>query len=210
MSRREQAKDGARPARRGRPPKPVSERSEEVLRTAARIFGKYGYRHATLEDIALELGLTRPALYHYARSKDELLSACANIAYGTLRGAVAEANGAGSGLERLRAFFQRYAEIICDDFGGCFVLTDRRELSEPDKGINRDVQLELGRAVQSMVAVGVADGSLGACNPREVSAALFGMFNGIPRWYRPEGGQTPREIADGFLGMIFDGIAKGA
>lgn len=194
-------------ARRGRPSR-ISHRREEVLRMAARVFSQYGYRHATLEDVALELGVTRPALYHYARSKDELLSECAKLAFAALREAAASARAAGPGLEQLRAFFRRYAEIICDDFGRCFVLTDLREMGEPEKESARQAQVEFSVAVQGMVASGVTDGSIRVCEPADISRALFGAFNGIPRWYHAESRRTPTQVADSILDFFFRGIAS--
>src|SRR3546814_7417741 len=65
---------------RGRPNNRFGDRRIEVLRAAANIFSDLGFRQATLEDVARELGMTRAALYHYARSKDALLTACGDIA----------------------------------------------------------------------------------------------------------------------------------
>jgi AcrR family transcriptional regulator len=58
--------------RRGGPS--VEERGEEILRTATRLFGERGYNGTRLNDIAVELGVTRAALYYYfARGKLEIL-----------------------------------------------------------------------------------------------------------------------------------------
>ena len=45
-----------------------------LLATAAELFARKGYRATTLDDIASELGLKKASLYHYIRSKDELLA----------------------------------------------------------------------------------------------------------------------------------------
>lgn len=192
------------PRRRGRPPR-FAFRREEVLRAAARVFTDHGFRQATLEDVARELGITRPALYHYAVSKDELLAECLKLAQATLQEAVETAGRAGTGEGRLRLFFRAYAELIVDDFARCFVLTEMREMGEGAAELNRRVQRGLSDAVQAMVRAGVDDHSLRSCNPADVSRLLFGAFNGIPRWYRP-GGRTPGQIADAFLDLIVGGL----
>ena len=33
------------------------------------------------------------------------------------------------------------------------------------------------------------------------------MMNYIYLWYRPDGAKTPAEIADVFVGLVFDGIS---
>ena len=66
-------------------------RLEEVLRVAARLFSEQGFRQATLEDVAAALNVTRPALYHYSRSKDELAAKCLDIAIAEISEADVEA-----------------------------------------------------------------------------------------------------------------------
>lgn len=190
---------------RGRPPK-FSDRRQDVLRTAAHVFSREGFRQATLEDIAQALDMTRPALYHYARSKDELLSECAAIAGTELDAALADAQAQATGLERLRVFFIRYAEIVTDDFGRCFVTTDASEMTPPMRESNRRSQLRLGNAVIEMARKGMRDGSVSKRDPVDISRALFGIFNGMARWYRPGHRRKAGPMAADLLSAALDGI----
>ena len=182
-------------------------RLDEVLRAAARLFSEQGFRQATLEDVAAALNVTRPALYHYARSKDELASRCLDIAISEIDEAIDSARRHKTGREQIALFFRRYAEIICDDFGRCFVLVNRREYGPELQEINRSQQRRLDHAVREMVQIGVADGSLRDVDPADVSRALFGAINGVPVWFRPGGRRTPGHIADDFLLLLLTGIA---
>jgi AcrR family transcriptional regulator len=180
-------------------------RRDEILRVAARVFSQLGFRHAALDDIARELNITRPALYYYADSKDKLLGECASIAFEQLANAMKTAQNASLGLEQLRYFFRRYAEIVCDDFGRCFVLTDLSEMGEVERESARKAQIDLARAITAMVKKGIKDGSIRKREPEDVSRALFALFNGIPRWYK-EAGRKPAQIADDFLDIVVDGL----
>jgi AcrR family transcriptional regulator len=182
----------------------MADRRLEVLRTAARIFSREGYRNATLQDVADALGVRRPALYYYARSKDELISECGRIAHAELMTAIASANEESTGRQRLEAFFRSYARIILDDFGRCFVLTNLREFSPQQEGRTREVQIEIGRSVQAMIKLGIADGSIKPCDPVIAGHALFGAFNNLPVWYKPAAGRSLSEIIDTYL-QIFGG-----
>jgi len=46
-----------------------------ILDAGLRVFSKRGYERASMDDIALELEATKGLLYHYFRSKEELLKA---------------------------------------------------------------------------------------------------------------------------------------
>ena len=177
-----------------------------MLRAAARLFSFQGFRQATLEDIAQALDMTRPALYHYARSKDELLAQCAAVADEQLLAALSAAKAASTGLEQILVYFERYAEIVCDDFGRCFVLTDRSEMAPAERDHNRAAQLMLGRAIAEMVKKGIRDRSIKRCDPVDASRMLFGVFNGMARWYRPGSKREPGKIARDMLAMLTTGL----
>ena len=49
------------------------EKRRKILENAARIFAKKGYERASLEEIAGKLKLTKASLYHYIKSKEEML-----------------------------------------------------------------------------------------------------------------------------------------
>ena len=191
---------------RGRPNNRFGDRRIEVLRAAANIFSDLGFRQATLEDVARELGMTRAALYHYARSKDALLTACGDIARQQLIEALGLTRGESDGRARLAAFFRRYAEIVSEDFGRCFVLTDFSEMAEDERETTRKAQLALGKAVAVMIEEGIADGSVRRCKPVVTSRLLYAAFNGIARL--PAGPDRPAalEMADDFLEVLFEGL----
>ena len=51
----------------------MSARREELTRIAARLFAEKGYQGTSLADLAEELGVQKPSLYHHIDSKEDLL-----------------------------------------------------------------------------------------------------------------------------------------
>ena len=47
-------------------------RQEEIIRAAAKRFGRHGFGKTTLEEIARDVRIGKPTIYHYFKSKDEL------------------------------------------------------------------------------------------------------------------------------------------
>src|SRR4051794_23581382 len=45
----------------------------ELVARAASLFNDVGYHNTTVEDVAEACGIRKPTLYHYFRSKDEIL-----------------------------------------------------------------------------------------------------------------------------------------
>ena len=91
---------------------------ERILDSAARIFGQYGYRLASMELVAQECGLTRQALYHHFDSKEALFRAVVEAVHeGALeaeRSAAAREERAGKGLADIIAaqLGARYGSLL--------------------------------------------------------------------------------------------------
>src|ERR1700744_5493363 len=48
-------------------------RRRELLKAAAALFAERGYRATSMNDLAGRVGLSKPALYYYVRTKENLL-----------------------------------------------------------------------------------------------------------------------------------------
>ncbi len=53
----------------------MEERRQQILDAAVRSFSRGGLHQTTIEDIRLEAGLSRGAVYHYFKSKEEVFEA---------------------------------------------------------------------------------------------------------------------------------------
>ena len=57
---------------------------EAVLQTAAQLFLEKSYARTSLNDVAERLNITKPALYHYFRNKEEILLECYRVGTGMI------------------------------------------------------------------------------------------------------------------------------
>ena len=81
--------------------------SDRILSAAENIFARFGYRRASMSQIAEEAGLTRQALYHHYPSKEALFRAVVEqlheFAYEAEAAAGLEQEQAGGGLADILA-----------------------------------------------------------------------------------------------------------
>jgi AcrR family transcriptional regulator len=200
---------GVRTKARVEPGLRYEQRRLEVLRAAARTFNRKGFHIATLDDVAEDLGVTKPALYYYARSKDELLAACGQLAIDALEAALDRSAAPElSAAQRLRRFFALYAEVICGDFGRCLVLTEPRDLSPGSRKVNVAGRRALNLAVREIIREGVAEGALKPCDERALAIALFDAFNGLAKWFDPKSAQPLAGIVEQYLGFFLHGVGR--
>ena len=80
---------------------------DRILAAAETVFARFGYRRASMEEIAEEAGLTRQALYHHYKNKEALFRAVVETlhegAYEAEASAGLQQEKAGSGLAEVLA-----------------------------------------------------------------------------------------------------------
>jgi AcrR family transcriptional regulator len=184
------------------------EKREAVLRMAVRLFLEEGYHRTPLARIAERLNITKPALYNYFRSKDEILSELFRLGdeqYEERFGRIAGEQG--SGLEKLKALIRAYAGTMTTDFGMCFARLDDRELGDEARAAVRRSKRRYDEAFRREIERGIEDGSIRPCDPRLAAFAVAGALNGIADWYRLDGRLSAEAIADEFAVRLTEGLA---
>jgi AcrR family transcriptional regulator len=183
------------------------DRKLEVLTTAARLFNARGYHNTTMDDIASALGVTKPALYYYAKSKDEVLFEVNKHAVEGAQTTMLALNEEGaSGAERLRLFFEAWAKHVCGEFGRCLIQTRPKSLAPSTRKQNISARRSLQNEIVDVIAAGVEDGSIRACDPKLMAVALFDLFNGIAYWLNPQGRYSVEEVTDIYWNTLVRGL----
>jgi AcrR family transcriptional regulator len=179
-----------------------------LLRTAARAFNEHGFHGTSLSDLADRLNVSKPTLYHYIKSKDEILYECQKMATDHLRDVLDKIHSKNlTGIEKLKMLIQRYVETVTDDFGICMVLSGDFALEPESRTAIIEERRVLDSAVREIIKQGVEDGSLACPDPKMAAFALFGAIHWIAHWYRPDGGLTPEEIAEHYISILVGGLS---
>ena len=184
------------------------QKREAVLLAAVRMFNAQGFHATSLDDVAASLGVSKPTIYHYLGNKDQVLLECVTRGVEQLREAADAAHAMpGTGLDRLRSFLVRYAEINMSDFGRGVIRTADEALSPASAARFRALKREIDKAMRGLIAEGVADGSIVAKDVRLTAFTLAGALNWPARWYQPEGEQSASEVAASMVDILTIGLA---
>ncbi len=185
------------------------QKREAVLRTAVQLFLDQGYHRVTLNEVAERLNITKPALYHYFRGKDEILFECWAMGQELVDGAIADIDAdGGAGLAKLRKLVRAYAEVMSTDFGASLVRFDVRDLSAKNGETVRAGKRRIDSAFRSYITEGIADGSIKPCDAKLSAFAIAGSLNWIGHWYRPDGPLPPGTIAEEFAVRLTEGLVR--
>ena len=181
---------------------------EAVLRAAAQVFNEQGFQASTLDQVAARLNVSKPTLYYYVRSKDEILFECVRIGLSMLQEAIdgVSATG-GNAADKLMAVMRQYARIATLDFGMCVIRVGEDPLPPAAKVELRRMKAGLDRVFRDLVRQGIAEGSIGPCDPKIAAFTIAGALSWIARWYRPEGTMSSDEIADDVIELLLKGLS---
>lgn len=180
---------------------------EAVLVTAAALFAEKGFHGTSLDEVAARLGVTKPTIYQYVASKDEILFACVQHGLDRLRQAVDQVPaGHRSGRDRLRAAMHDYAMVMTEDYCRCVSRVADSELGPDSRARFRHLKREIDLMLRDLVQAGIGDGSLRPGDPRIITFTLTGALNWIGRWYEPGGSMTPEHIAGHLVRTLLQGI----
>ncbi|ANM29384.1 hypothetical protein ABI59_06975 [Acidobacteria bacterium Mor1] len=158
-------------------PRNPAQSRRKLVETAARLFYERGIQRTNLDEVVAEAGLTKPTLYRYFRSKDELVTAVMELRSANWEEAIEQRIEASrSPSRRLMAVFDFLDEFLgAHGFRGCALVNASIELQGPghpgrevarrNKQLNRERLERLAREA-------------GLSRPRELAAGLALLFEG--------------------------------
>ncbi len=180
---------------------------DALFRVAARAFNENGFHNTTLDDIAARLNVTKPALYYYVKSKDDIMVECYRVAFAHMKSAIDVAHRTDRpGMGRLTEFLKSYIELVANDFGRCLILTGLKPLTSESQAKLKPIARQINKALQEIVALGMRDGSIRKGNPAMVANAIFGSFNSVAVWHRESGALTPAMIGEQYIDVFVSGL----
>ncbi|MDI3316641.1 MAG: TetR/AcrR family transcriptional regulator [Bacillota bacterium] len=183
-------------------------RREEIIQVAAELFREKGYRNSTLEEVAGRLGVTRPALYHYIRSKEELLSEIYSRVMSRLLGQVEEILARGlDPVATLRAIVVGHVEFVIRNRAIVTVFFQEKG-SLPEEQYRRiaDQKRRYDALVQAVVERGQRAGLLRPLDAKLTVYAIMGMANWPYQWFHLEGPVAPRALGDLCADLVLAGL----
>lgn len=176
----------------------------QIVDAATELFAERGFAGTSLQDIAEATGLTRPALYHYFSSKEDLLSRLVSDITvgpaGDLRRI--RRNESLSLVERLRGMAASIA-LLQAQGPARFRLIVRSEAELP-AALAKTYHAGRRSVLREFTAVvdeGVRSGELRPVDPRTAALGIIGLCNWVAWWHKPGSDEADRQVADALADM---------
>lgn len=188
----------------------ITNRKDQLLEAAARLFKQRGYAATSMRDIAAEVGIEAASIYHHLKSKEEILEViCFDLA-DRLTTAIAEVNDIYFNAEqKLRMAIKNHVEIVTanTNFSAVFI-QEWRNLTEPKLGEFRKLRDAYEKGIRVIVKEGMDEDVFDTVDEKFAALTILSTVNWINEWYNPEGNMTPAQIAQKLSDFIMGGLRK--
>jgi AcrR family transcriptional regulator len=200
---------------------------EHILRTSARIFAEKSYHSTSMRDISRATGVSLAGLYHYCKSKEELLFLIQDHCFGRVLECFEQRiKGIDDPFEKLRIFIDNHLSFFAANMAEMKVLSHEAESLAGDLHKHVSAKKEkyakqarkILREIQS-VSEARPSGRATAASPNGqtridltvATYSLFGMMNWIYNWYDSSGKLSVNQLVDNMTRLFVNGfLASGS
>jgi len=126
-------------------------KKELIIEQSRKSFSQLGYELTSLESIAKECGITKPAIYYHFKDKATLYKAVVCPEFTALAQKIEESTQIGNAVERLNAYIHTFGEFLISnpDFSAIFA----REIANGSKTIPDECIEQLSRTIKQLINI---------------------------------------------------------
>lgn len=190
----------------------AEQRIRQIVDEAAKLFDQVGYHSANMEMVAKATNLRKPTLYHYIKSKEEILLRIHQILIDDLGAKHAGRVAAGLGREELLlGMVTDILTAIAENRG--YVRAFLEHYRELDPAIRQQIsgkRQAYFKCITDLVQDGVARGDYYSDDVTLSSLFLLGQVNWAYQWYVPGSSPAPAVIARKMLDTFLYGLTRPA
>jgi TetR/AcrR family transcriptional regulator, cholesterol catabolism regulator len=192
------------------PTQAAEQRVRQIVHEAARLFDRVGYHNTNMEMVAQAANMRKPTLYHYIKSKEEILLRIHQTLLDDLIARHQEK--AAQGLSREELLLGNIADIlghIARNRG--YVRAFLEHYRELDPAIRKEIsgaRQAYFKIVTDLIADGVAAGEYHTEDVNLSALFLLGQVNWAYQWYRPGSSPAPEVIAREILHSFLYGLTR--
>lgn len=178
------------------------EKAEHILREGWQLFQQKGFRGASIDELCMRCGLTKPTLYYYFGDKENLF---VQVLHYRLNGFHEVIDQPGPLAERLQRVATKILEYFQVEYNA--LLRDRTHIKNPEnlQRIRAIFHGELFGPLVKCMQAGIDHGELGADNPGILTLVFMGIINnfiGRAGNFKMDNSTLARHLVEHFLNGV--------
>lgn len=187
--------------RRAEPSRPPQRHRQRILRSAAKVFSRLGFRATTMDDIAKEVKATRGLVYYHFKSKAQIFYELHMATLDALTAAYHRSTDSARGpAQKMERAIQSHVSFTCRNLTLAGVTSRMMEVQHARDFPKRYREAIIAqrdayeRLVQGLLEEGVRQGVFRPTDTRLAVKTILGALNWMCFWYRPRGRLSAAEV----------------
>ncbi|WP_151637598.1 TetR/AcrR family transcriptional regulator [Noviherbaspirillum aerium] len=174
------------------------QKREHILRIAEDLFYRRGFTVTTISDIVQELGVTKPFLYYYFKSKDDIFETlCWRASHACLTAMHFDSVDVRPAIVRLQEGLHRFATANITYFkSGTFAYREGGALQPVFLKKLRTMARRFYRELCALLEQARADGDLDFDDAKLTALSIGSIAGFMYTWYNPDGRLSPDEMVE--------------
>jgi AcrR family transcriptional regulator len=188
---------------------PRAVREQQMLDAAVAVFSRRGFHGASVDEIAETAGISKPMVYAYLGTKEELFIACLHREGARLMEELVAATVA-DGLapdERLRRGLRAFFGFVASHRDGWIVLYQQARGQERFAGVLAQLRARMVEIVSGMLAR-ATDGAVADHDVTMAGYAVVGAAEALADWVVEHPDDDPDPLATRLANVIWLGVAS--
>ena len=193
--------------RRGRP----GYDRQTLVDLCVKVFNRHGYDATSMGMLATELGISKSAIYHHVKTKEEILQSALTEALGGLEEVMDIAEGtAGPAINRIEALIIGAVRVLVEKQPSVTLLLRLRGNSEVETDALKR-RRNLTNRLASLIATAQAEESVrDSVDPQTMARLIFGTINSLADLYQLEKSVNAKETGRVLADLLFHGALQDA
>lgn len=193
--------------RRGRP----GYDRQTLVDLCVKVFNRHGYDATSMGMLATELGISKSAIYHHVKTKEDILQSALTEALGGLEEIMDAAEStAGPATNKIEALIIGAVRVLVEKQPSVTLLLRLRGNSEVETDALKR-RRNLTNRLASLIATAQAEESVrDTVDPQTMARLIFGTINSLADWYQLEKSVNAKETGRILANLVFHGVLEDA
>jgi AcrR family transcriptional regulator len=181
-----------------------------VLEVAAKMFSERGFGGTSLGDVAENLEISRPALYYYFSSKQEILSSLVDEISVKSKKAIEEIRGnTVDPVTKLHEMtYRQLLFVMRNKLPYMVVVKTEEDLVSKTRKLNLEAKKAVLEAFQSVIQEGIDKGHFRKIDSAVAALGIIGMCSWCALWFKEDGRLSDTQVADQLTQMALASVLE--
>jgi TetR/AcrR family transcriptional regulator, cholesterol catabolism regulator len=180
----------------------------DIIDAATRVFSRRGYHAASMVEIAEEVGMRKPSLYHHVRKKEDLLFAIhEQLIDELIDETMAVLSTSQSPAEKVRGVLRVSMSFVARHRDGVTVFLQERRAVSGERWSELVVKRDFyEKMVSRVIAEGISSDAFIDVPPQIAARAILAMANWGYTWFDPHGELSAESVSGVFADIALQGL----